>query len=146
MSRLSLDSCLCINTKSQTKKYLTTDSPLSPSIELFHSPSFSFRHISIRYWSYAIFYLTLRNELGIVCHCLEPFLVSFNSTRQTDKPLGRRNTHCGNFLRPSRNFWLSCMFSNCSDTHHPAHEGLNNSPASLIRCVKAEHKVWVSML
>lgn len=144
MSSLSLNSCLRINT--ETKKYLTLNSPLSPAIELFHSASFSCIHMSNRSFSYTIFYLTHQNELGIVWHRLEPFLFSFNSTCQTDKPLGRWNAHCGNFLRPSRHFWFSCMFSNCSNTHHPTHESLNNSPVSLIRCVKAEHKVCAPML
>lgn len=138
MSRLSLDSCVRINANSQANKCSTAkNSPLSPSVELFQSASFSFLRMSIRYCPYAIFYLTHWNKLGIVCHYLEPFLLSFNSACRTDKPLGRRKTHCGNFLKPGRRFWLA-------NTHHPGREGLNNSPGSLIRCVKAEHKVWAS--
>lgn len=39
-------SCLRINAKRQTRKYLTVNSPSSPSAERFHSASFSFLRVS----------------------------------------------------------------------------------------------------
>lgn len=114
------------------------NSPLNWAFSIL--PHVTFLCVSISMCVFcSIIYLTRWNELGIVCYRLEPFLVTFNSACQTDKPLGRRKSRCGDFLKLSRRFWPGC-----SNSHHAAWESFNNSPVSLIRCVETLSKLYSS--